>query len=62
LRTESAIDKLLIRDGKITGVELLSKEIIETDKLIIAAGGLSYPATGSTATGSSWQKRRDIRL
>lgn len=42
----------------VTGVRLKdSKEIIETHKIILATGGLSYPGTGSTGDGYAMAKR-----
>lgn len=43
---------------KVRGVKLSkSKEIIETDKVILATGGLSYPKTGSTGDGYRMAKK-----
>ncbi len=38
-------------NGRVTGVELASGEIIPADSIILATGGLSYPVTGSTGDG-----------
>ncbi len=43
--------KLLTENGKVTGVETESGDVIYADKIIIATGGLSYPGTGSTGDG-----------
>lgn len=43
-------DKLLIEDGTIKGVSC-NGEIYYADSVIIAAGGLSYPSTGSDGYG-----------
>ncbi len=41
---------------KIQGVRLRSGEEISADIVIVATGGLSYPATGSSGDGHSWAK------
>lgn len=44
-------DELLIEDSRVKGVKLESGEIISSDKVIVATGGVSYPLTGSTGDG-----------
>ena len=44
-------DELLIENSRIKGVKLESGEIINSDKVIVATGGVSYPLTGSTGDG-----------
>ncbi|MDO5348560.1 MAG: NAD(P)/FAD-dependent oxidoreductase [Lachnospiraceae bacterium] len=55
LREEA--EGLVIQDGRCTGVRLKSlrgiKEVL-SDVVIVATGGLSYPATGSTGDGYQW--------
>ncbi len=46
----AAVDKLVIHDERITGVVSQGREIA-CDAVILAAGGASYPATGSTGDG-----------
>jgi predicted Rossmann fold flavoprotein len=48
--TGHRVEKLLAEDGKITGVRA-NGEIFTTPKVIVATGGKSYPATGSTGDG-----------
>lgn len=43
--------KLLTENGCAVGVETEDGEAVYADKIIIATGGLSYPATGSTGDG-----------
>lgn len=50
IRCNTKVDKLLIEDGAIRGVQANGKAIM-ADKVIIATGGKSYPATGSTGDG-----------
>ena len=44
------VQKILIQNGEVLGVRT-DKEIIQTDKIILATGGKSYPLTGSTGDG-----------
>ena len=45
--------ELLVSDGQITGVKT-SSGVISCETVIIATGGISYPATGSTGDGYSF--------
>ena len=47
---EEPVKKLLINDGVVTGV-VTDKETYHADAVVIATGGKSYPATGSTGDG-----------
>jgi predicted Rossmann fold flavoprotein len=51
IRTSAPVEGLLTHDGRITGVRTRNGATIETDSVIIATGGASYPATGSTGDG-----------
>jgi len=44
------VQKILVQNGEVLGVRI-EKEIIQTDKIILATGGKSYPLTGSTGDG-----------
>jgi len=44
------VEKLLVEDGAITGVRA-NGELFLAEKVILATGGKSYPATGSTGDG-----------
>lgn len=64
LKTNARVSKLIIENNRAAGVAVtknFSKQIPETfhyaaKKIIIATGGLSYPATGSTGDGFSFAK------
>lgn len=43
-----------VSDNKVVGVKLCNGEILKCDSLIIATGGKSYKATGSTGDGYKW--------
>ncbi len=47
---EEPVKKLLIDDGVVTGV-VTDQETYHADAVVIATGGKSYPATGSTGDG-----------
>ena len=44
------VQKILVQNGEVLGVRT-EKEIIQTDKIILATGGKSYPLTGATGDG-----------
>lgn len=45
------VKKIISKDGKIEGVALDTGAVFGCDKCILATGGRSYPATGSTGDG-----------
>lgn len=47
---EEPVTKILVNDGVVTGV-VTDKETYHADAVVIATGGKSYPATGSTGDG-----------
>jgi predicted Rossmann fold flavoprotein len=51
---DAAVAHIRTQDGAVTGVELADGRAIETHHLIIAVGGSSYPATGTTGDGWRW--------
>ncbi len=51
IHLKTQVERILIEDEEFRGVRLTNKEVIKGDKLIIATGGNSYPATGSTGDG-----------
>ena len=51
VRKESCVTKLIVSEGVISGVEVNNTTIFNANKVIIATGGASYPATGSTGDG-----------
>ena len=52
----SAVKKIVSHGSKIEKLLLFGGKEIVADKYIIATGGLSYPATGSTGDGYNWAK------
>lgn len=51
VRLNAQVKDLLVKNGKIAGIRLQKGEKEQADAVIIAAGGLSYPLTGSTGDG-----------
>lgn len=50
IHLEEPVKKLLVDDGVVTGV-VTDRETYHADAVVIATGGKSYPATGSTGDG-----------
>ena len=48
IRVNSRVTKIEVQDGKVVGIRYNNNILEKADKIIIATGGLSYPATGST--------------
>ena len=57
IRYNVVAKEVITENGKVAGVKLSSGEIINCDKVIIATGGKSYPATGSTGDGYEIAKK-----
>lgn len=51
------VDKLIIEDNKVIGILTNNGKQFYYDSIIIATGGLSYPATGSTGDGYKFAKQ-----
>ena len=51
IRVNSRVTKIEVQDGKVVGIRYNNNILENADKIIIATGGLSYPATGSTGDG-----------
>ena len=50
IKTNAKVNKIIVEDNIAKGVQT-DKETIYADKIILATGGKSYPATGSTGDG-----------
>jgi predicted Rossmann fold flavoprotein len=53
LRTDITVERLCVEDGAVTGVET-SQGTFKAESVILATGGASYRATGSTGEGLQW--------
>lgn len=51
IQTGCRVERLLLENGKVGGVQLYDGRNFKADRVILATGGMSYPATGSTGDG-----------
>ncbi|MDD4902608.1 MAG: NAD(P)/FAD-dependent oxidoreductase [Patescibacteria group bacterium] len=54
IRYNSAVKEIAVKDKRIEKVVLFGGRVIVADKYILATGGKSYSATGSTGDGYAW--------
>lgn len=54
---KTTVKKIITQDGQAVGVRLASGDTIKGDKIIVATGGMSYPATGSTGDGYHFARK-----
>lgn len=55
-KLRAPIARLVASGGRVTGVLLASGEVLEAGAVVVAVGGKSVPATGSTGDGYGWAK------
>lgn len=60
LNTE--VEAVLVNDGFASGVKLVGGEKINSDAVVVATGGISYPLTGSTGDGYNFAKTTGHRI
>lgn len=53
---DTSVKEVTVQNGQVTGVVTTDDKSIAADKVIIATGGVSYPATGSTGDGFKFAK------
>lgn len=56
VRTSSPVTEIIAEDGKVRGV-VVGGKVLSADAIILATGGASYPATGSTGDGFKFARR-----
>lgn len=54
VRLNARVRELMIGEGRCRGIMLENGERLPADAVIVAAGGCSYPSTGSTGDGWAW--------
>lgn len=60
IKTNTEVTELIVKDNKVVGVKYLengNKQEETADKIILATGGMSYSATGSTGDGYKLAKK-----
>ncbi|OPX43661.1 tRNA uridine 5-carboxymethylaminomethyl modification enzyme MnmG [Ruminiclostridium hungatei] len=57
INTGANVKRIVEKDGSAAGVELADGTLLEAESVILAAGGMSYPGTGSTGDGYEMAKR-----
>lgn len=55
IRLNSEVKKIILKEDKISGIVVGEKEL-NFDAVVVATGGISYPATGSTGDGYEFAK------
>ena len=56
IKLKAKVNKIIVKDNKAIGIIYNDKEKMYADKIILATGGVSYPATGSTGDGYKMAK------
>ncbi len=51
---DAPVEQLVIENGAVAGVQMAGGKIVRARQLVIAVGGSSYPATGTTGDGWRW--------
>ncbi len=62
LRLRMPVAGLICRNDRVCGVRLSDGSVLEAASVIIATGGLSYPATGSTGDGLDFARRAGLNV
>ena len=57
IKTNTKVKEILVQENTVCGVITENNEKIEAQKVILATGGKSYPATGSTGDGYEMAKK-----
>jgi len=57
VRLGAPVDRLLIQDRRCSGVRLADGEKVAASAVVVAVGGKSVPATGSTGDGYAWARQ-----
>ena len=61
LQTDTKVIDIMVREGHVYGVRTVNG-VYEADRVILAAGGASYPAQAAMAAVPSWRKSWVTRL
>lgn len=56
IRLNARVKRLMVAENRLTGVMLASGTELQSDAVILATGGVSYPLTGSTGDGHAFAR------
>ncbi len=62
IRFHSEVKRILTEESRVTGVLLTDGRVLPAAAVIVCAGGLSYPSTGSTGDGLKWAKELGLNV
>ena len=62
VRLNARVRKLILTEGRCTGVTLADGTQIESEAVLLATGGMSYPRTGSTGDGLRFAERAGLAV
>ena len=62
IKCSVAMTTLIVRDKKIKALKCSDGSVLDCDSIIIATGGITYPATGSTGDGIKIAKELDLEI
>ena len=62
IRLHSEVKRILTEESRVTGVLLADGCVLSSAAVIVCAGGLSYPSTGSTGDGLKWAKELGLNV
>lgn len=62
IKLNTEVKKLILSEGKVTGVILKEGKKVLADAVVVATGGISYPTTGSTGDGYRWAKECEHKI
>ncbi len=62
IRLHSEVKRILTEESRVTGALLADGRVLSSAAVIVCAGGLSYPSTGSTGDGLKWAKELGLNV
>ena len=62
IQLNASVDRIEVKDGRVTGVRLKDGSFIEGSAVVLATGGASYPGTGSTGDGYAMAQKLGHRI
>ena len=62
IRLHSEVKRILTEESRVIGLLLADGRVLSSTAVIVCAGGLSYPSTGSTGDGLKWAKELGLNV